>query len=82
MGFILNVAKGCAAAAIPRRHRGDSRHVPIEAPSGGQQGQLASSTQASADLAKQQGQVNLIAATLDFLIRPAGNFLATLTALV
>ena len=30
MGFLLSVAKGCTVDAIPRRHRWESRHVPIE----------------------------------------------------
>ena len=30
MGFLLSVAKGCTVDAIPRRHRRESRHVPIE----------------------------------------------------
>lgn len=71
-GFLFNVAKGCVIDAIRRRSRRESRQVSIDQPLPNQPPQppvqIAAATATPAEMAERQGQIALIAITLDFLV--------------
>ncbi|HEX3816914.1 MAG TPA: sigma-70 family RNA polymerase sigma factor [Chthoniobacterales bacterium] len=71
-GFLFNVAKGCVVDAIRRRSRRESRLVPIDweirNEPGESRAKISADAATPAEMAEWQGQIALVALTLDFLI--------------
>lgn len=71
-GFLFNVAKGCVVDAIRRRSRQQSRQVPLDWVAPREHGQtpvqISADAATPAETAEWQGQITLVALTLDFLL--------------
>jgi RNA polymerase sigma-70 factor (ECF subfamily) len=71
-GFLFHVAKGCVIDALRRRSRRESRQISLESLSSELERQLqgpnGSMSPTPSELAERQGQIMLVARTMQFLI--------------